>query len=80
MSKRSTNTKVDVLQQVRDLLEEAQTLLETADVEWNHLESPTYMNDVYIPLTQLTENVEVFQTAIDNGDYETDEPLEDFEE
>ena len=80
MSKRSTNTKVDVLQQVRDLLEEAQTLLQTADVEWNHLESPTYMNDVYIPLTQLTENVEVFQTAIDNGDYETDEPLEDFEE
>ena len=80
MSKRSTSTKVDVLQQVRDLLEEAQTLLETADVEWNHLESPTYMNDVYIPLTQLTENVEVFQTAIDNGDYETDEPLEDFEE
>lgn len=80
MSKRNTNTKVDVLQQVRNLLEEAQTLLETADVEWNHLESPAYMNDVYIPLTQLTENVEVFQTAIDNGDYETDEPLEDFEE
>ena len=80
MSKKKYTSKVELLQDIKEHLEEVLNELESGDVGWNHLEHQDYIDLLYNPFQELLENVDIFTTNVDNGDYEAEDPVEGYEE
>ena len=70
MSKKKFNDKLELFQELKEHLEELYHQLESAEVNYNHLEHQDYVNLIINPFEDLLESVEVFTTNLDNGIYE----------
>jgi hypothetical protein len=80
MSRKKHTSKVELLQEVKEKLEEVFSLLEVADIGWNHLEHTDYVDLVSSPFEELLTNLDIFTANVDNGDYEAEDPIEGYEE
>ena len=80
MSRKKHTSKVELLQEVKEKLEEVFNQLESADIGWNHLEHADYVDLVFKPFEELLTNVDIFTANVDNGDYEAEDPIEGYEE
>lgn len=71
-------SKVQLYQEVKDNLEQIFNHLESAEISYNELEHNDYINLVIRPFSELLENIDVFQTNIDNDIYnvESDEEFD----
>jgi hypothetical protein len=76
MSRKKYDSKVELLQELFNHLEELRTNLDIdlAGIEFSRLEEKDYTNMVELPFNELLISVETFLTNVDNGIY--DEELE----
>jgi len=80
MSRKKHTNKVELLQEAKEKLEEVFSLLEVADIGWNHLEHADYVDLISSPFEELLTNLDIFTANVDNGDYEAEDPIEGYEE
>jgi|688.fasta_scaffold1609992_2 hypothetical protein len=76
MSRKKYDSKVELLQELFNHLEELRTNLDIdlAGIEFSRLEEKDYTDMVELPFNELLISVETFLTNVDNGIY--DEELE----
>lgn len=80
MSRKKYDSKVELLQELYNRLEDVRSNLDTdlIGIEFNRLEEESYRAMVETPYNELLVSVETFLTNIDNGIY--DDAEEEFGE
>jgi len=80
MSRKKYDSKVELLQELYNRLEDVRSNLDTdlIGIEFNRLEEESYRSMVETPYNELLVSVEAFLTNIDNGIY--DDAEEEFGE
>lgn len=80
MSRKKYDSKVELLQELYNRLEDVRSNLDTdlIGIEFNRLEEESYRGMVETPFNELLVSVETFLTNIDNGIY--DDAEEEFGE
>lgn len=70
MARKKFDNKVELFEELKIQLEEMYQQVEAADISLNHLEHDDYTSLIATPFEELLENLEIFVTNLDNGDYE----------
>jgi hypothetical protein len=75
MSRKKYDSKVELLQELYNRLEDVRSNLDTdlIGIEFNRLEEESYRSMVETPYNELLVSVEAFLTNIDNGIYDNAE-------